>query len=392
MKPHESFSQFASDQPRRAVSPQVPEAVLAGLQVRLEAYRQARTTSFTPADLEAALRDPRWEIRCAAAEHLTSSSPQAQFEQALNDEEYGVRQAAVRALGRMGSAASPELFQSRLRDDAWQVREMVLLTAVEYGIPLPAALLDAACQDESAEVRQAARDAREHRTRAHDTPSWFSRVLPFVERKKTAMPVQTDPAPTAQSPSGTARRRSFSPLKAGTLVATLLLALGALSAAGYSLGWWSPQLGSSVQYTAINQEQTNNGVTVRLVKVYLDRGRTVVVYDILSPSADHSFIDGGSTVTSAYPQKTGALPGGGEVQIDKHDPRLRHQFTVYRPFVAPADVSTVSVTWTLEVSQPNETLPKVAPQPLSFTFTFTAPFHQVDNQQIIDPFTSGAAA
>jgi hypothetical protein len=392
MKPHESFSHFTSDQTRRSASSQVPEAVLAGLQVRLEAYRQARAAPFSPAELEASLRDPRWEIRCAAAEHLTSSSPQAQVEQALNDEEYCVRQAAVRALGRMGSAAPLELFQSRLRDDAWQVREMVLLTAVEYGVPLPAALLEDACQDESAEVRQAAREAREHCTRAHDTPSWLSRVLPFVERKKTAMAVQTDPARTAQPASTTARRRAFSPLKAGTLVATLLLALGALSAAGYSLGWWSPSLGNPAQYTTINQEQTINGVTVRVVKVYLDRGRTVVVYDILSPSADHSFVDGGSTITSDYPQRTGALLGGGEVQVDKHDLRLRHQYTVYRPFGVPADVSTLHVTWTLQVFQPNETLPKVAPQPLSFTFTFTAPFHQVDNKQIINPFDAGAAA
>lgn len=370
MKPHESFHP----------SSPVPEGVLAGLQARLEAYRQARATAFTPAELEAALRDPRWEIRCAAAEHLTRFSPQVQLEHALNDEEYCVRQAAVRALGRMGSAVPLEMFQSRLRDDAWQVREMVLLTAVEYGIPLPAALLEDACQDESAQVRQAAREAREHCIRAQDTLSWLSHVLPFVERKKTTMAVQTGPARTAQPASIMARRRTFSPLKAGTLVATLLLALGVLSAAGYSLGWWSPLLGSSAQYTTINQEQTINGVTVRLLKVYLDRGRTVVVYDILSPSADHSFKDSGSTITSAYPQKTGALPGGGEVAIDKHDLRLSHQFTVYRPFVVPADVSTLHLTWTLQVFQPNETLPKVAPQPVSFTFTFTAPFHQVDNQ------------
>ncbi|MGZ3601134.1 MAG: HEAT repeat domain-containing protein [Ktedonobacterales bacterium] len=393
MNPRESSSHFPADQTHRSASSAVPESVLAGLQVRLEAYRQARATPFAPTDLEAALRDPRWEIRCAAAEHLTSSSPQAQLEQVLDDEEYCVRQAAVRALGRMGSAAPLELFHSRLRDDAWQVREVVLLTAVEYGISLPAALLEDACHDESAAVRQAAREAREHCIRAQDTPSWLSRVLPFVERKKTAMSVQTDPARTAQPPSITARRRSFSPLKAGTLVATLVLALGVLSAAGYSLGWWFPLLGNAAQYTPINQEQTINGVTVRLLKVYLDKGRTVVVYDILSPSADpHSFVDGGSTITSTYPQKTGALPGGGEVQIDKQDPRLRHLYTVYRPFVVPADVSTLRVTWTLEVFQPNETLPKVAPQPLSFTFSFTAPFHQVDNQQIIDPFKSGAAA
>ncbi|MGZ3600185.1 MAG: hypothetical protein ACXVDF_09655, partial [Ktedonobacterales bacterium] len=71
MKPHESFAHFTSDQARLSASSQVPEAVLAGLQARIEAYRQARAAPFTPTDLEAALHDPRWEIRCAVAEHLT---------------------------------------------------------------------------------------------------------------------------------------------------------------------------------------------------------------------------------------------------------------------------------------------------------------------------------
>jgi hypothetical protein len=58
--------------------------------------------------------------------------------------------------------------------------------------------------------------------------------------------------------------------------------------------------------------------------------------------------------------------------------------------VTPANVSTLTATWTLEVSQPNETLPKTAPQPITFTFIFSAPFHQVDNQQIADPFSTSA--
>lgn len=192
--------------------------------------------------------------------------------------------------------------------------------------------------------------------------------------------------------SSATRRRRFSPVKTLALVATLLLTVGILTAASFSLGWWSPRLGDSTQYITIGQEKTINGVTVRLLRVYLDQGRSIVVYDTLSPSADQPYVYGGSTLTSDYPQKTApaAQPGGGEVRIDRNDARLRHEYIVYHPFVTPANVSTLTTTWTLEVIQPNETLPKTAPQPISFTFTFTVPFHQVDNQQITDPFSASA--
>jgi HEAT repeat protein len=366
--------------------------MLAGLHARLDAYRQARASSFTPRELEAALRDPRWEVRCAAVGHLDASSPRTLVELALDDEDDSVRQAAVHALGRMGASAPPELFQKTLRDSSWQVREMALLTASESGIALPAALLEEALQDGSEPVRQAAREAREQMTRAQDTPSLLSHVVLTVgERKTPAMSQQSGPALMTPPPSSATRRRWYSPVKALALVATLLVTVGVLTAAGFGLGWWPSLLGDPAQYTTIGQEQTVNGVTVRLLKVYLDQGRSIVVYDILSPSADQRYVDGGTTLTSAYPHKNpGALPGGGVVKIDQHDARLTHEFTTYHPFATPADISTLAVTWTIEVAQPNETLPKTAPQSLSFTFTFTAPFHQVNNQQIGDPIKMGA--
>jgi HEAT repeat protein len=365
--------------------------MLAGLQARLDAYRQARARSFAPDELEAALRDPHWEIRCAAAEHLDATSPRALVEMALDDEDDSVRQAVVRALSQMGPPAPAELFQKTLRDSAWQVREMALFAASESGIALPETLLDEALHDDSEPVRHAARVAREQMTRAQDTPSLSPAVLTIGERKTPAMSTQSGSALMTPPPSSATRRR-FTPVKTLALVATLLLTIGILTAASFSLGWWSPRLGDSTQYTAIGQEKTINGVTVRLLRVYLDQGRSVVVYDVLSPSADHPYSDGGSTLTSDYPQKPAAQPGGGEVRIDGHDARLRHEYTVYQPFVTPANTSTLAVTWTLEVIQPNETLPKTAPQPITFTFTFTAPFHQVDNQQIADPFSVSAGA
>jgi hypothetical protein len=365
--------------------------MLAGLRARLDAYRQARTSSLTPMELETTLRDPRWEIRCAAADHLDASSPRALVELALNDENDSVRQTAVRALGRMGPSAPVKLFQKTLRDSAWQVREMALLTASEYDVPLPEALLEEALRDESEPVRHAARVAREQMIRAQDTPSLSHGVLAIGERKTPAMSQQPDSALMTPPPSSATRRR-FSPVKTLALVATLLVTVGVLTAAGFGLGWWSPLLGDPAQYTTIGQEQTVNGVTVRLLRVYLDKGRSIVVYDILSPSADQRYVDGGTTLTSDYPQKPGALPGGGLVKIDQHDARLTHQYTTYHPFAAPTHVSTLAVTWKIDVIQPNETLPKTAPQPLSFTFIFTAPYHQVNNQQIADPIRPGAGA
>ena len=381
-----------SNEPRAPSAPaQASGAMLAGLHARLDAYRQAHARAFTPGDLDTALRDPRWEVRCAAAEHLDAATPQELVDRALNDEDYSVRQMAARALGRMGPSAPPEMLQRALRDSAWQVREMALLTASEYGIALPEASLEDALRDESAEVRQAARAAREQISRAHDTPSWSPEVLTIGERNTPAMSPQTGSALMTPPPSNATRRRRFSPVKTLALVATLLVTVGVLTAAGFGLGWWPPLLGDPAQYTTIGQEQTVNGVTVRLLRVYLDQGRSIVVYDILSPSADQRYVDGGTTLTSAYPQKNpGALPGGGAVKIDQHDARLTHEFTTYHPFAAPADVSTLAMTWKIEVIQPNETLPKTAPQPVTFTFTFSAPFHQVNNQHIADPINTGA--
>jgi hypothetical protein len=365
--------------------------MLAGLHARLDAYRQARASVFTPLELETTLRDPRWEVRCAAAERLDASSPRAQVELALEDKDASVRQAAARALGKIGPAAPVELFQKTLRDSAWQVREMALLTASESGIVLPAALLEEALQDESEPVRHAARVAREQMTRGHETPAPSHVVLALGERKTPAMSPETDAALMTPPPSSATRRRRFSAVKTLALVATLIVTVGVLTAAGFGLGWWPPLLGDPAQYTTIGQEQTINGVAVRLSRVYLDQGRSIVVYDILSPSADQRYMDGGTTLSSVYPQKyPGALPGGGVVKIDQHDARLTHEFTTYHPFATPADVSTLGVTWKIEVVQPNETLPKTAPQPLSFTFTFTAPFHQVNDQRISDPIKMGA--
>jgi HEAT repeats len=381
-----------SNEPLAQSAPaQTSGAMLAGLHARLDAYRQARASTFTLMELETALRDPRWEVRCAAAEHLDASSPRALVELAFDDEDDSVRQAAVRGLGRIGASAPIELFQKTLHDSAWQVREMALLTVRESGIALPEALLEEALHDESEPVRQAARVARAQMTRAQDTPSLSRAVLKVGERKTPVMSQQTDAPLMTPAPSSATRRRRFSPVKTLALVATLLVTVGVLTAAGFGLGWWLPLLGDPAQYTTIGQEQTANGVTVRLLRVYLDQGRSIVVYDILSPSADQRYVDGGTSLTSAYPQKNpGALPGGGVVKIDQGDARLTHEFTTYHPFATPADVSTLTVTWRIDVIQPNETLPKTAPQPLSFNFTFTAPFQQVNNQHIADPIKTGA--
>ncbi|HTK06233.1 MAG TPA: HEAT repeat domain-containing protein [Ktedonobacteraceae bacterium] len=382
----ELSDQIPSQAERHPETTQAPSTLLAGLNQRLKEYQQTR--SSTSLDLETALQDPRWEIRCAALEHIDLRSSLPLLEQALNDEDEAVRQVAVRLAGRLGDDAPLALLQSKLQDEAWQVREMVLLTAGEYRLALPASALQAALNDGSEVVRQAAHYASERLMvqQAGTTPSHTNKSL--FRRNELAMSTHTQFTQNA-SPNVKPRRRLLSPLKIGILAATLVLVLGVLSAAGFALGWWSPQLGNPDQYTRIAQEKTIDGITVRLLKVYLDQGRTVIVFDILSPSTDKIALPGTSTMTSSYPQKQGEGRGGYN-QPDKQEPRLRHHFIVDSPFEVPANVQKLNITWTLAVDKVNavtsDTDKKVPPETVSFTFTFTAPIHHVDNKKITYPF------
>ncbi|GHO82699.1 HEAT repeat domain-containing protein [Dictyobacter formicarum] len=367
---------------------QAPETLSVGLQARLEAYQQARANLAMSEELEKALSDPRWEVRCAVAERLSAQSPRRHIESALNDKDHCVRQAAVRALGCAGSDAPLDLLQERLRDEHWQVREVTLLTAGEFHLLLPISMIEDLLHDESEPVRQAARYALERLQDEKDRVA--SLPIHLLERTKPSLFARSTPKLSVPASNSPTRRRRFSPLKAGLLAAALLVVFAALSAAGFGLGWWSPLLGNPDQYTTLNQEKTIDGVTVRLLKVYLDQGRTAIVYDTFSPATKDPFRQDGSTLTSAYPQTQGAVTGGGYVQIDKQDPQLRHIYTVYKAFVVPASVDSLTVTWTVTMVSGE---PKLGTgHSLAFTFSFSAPFHHVNDPHVTDPYKSGAGA
>lgn len=354
----------------QAETHQAPPSLLAGLNQRLMEYRQFSCSDAI--SLEEAQQHPNWEVRCAALMCEGERISPRDLEHVLHDEDYIVRQTAVHTLARLGAAdTSLKLLEDSLQDKAWQVREMALLAAGAYQLPLSASNLRTASQDKSEPVRRAAGYASAHLKWDQDsTRISVSQVEPLVPGK---------------------RRRKVAPLRVGLLAACLVLILATLTAAGYGLGWWSPLLGSATQYTTLNQELTIKGVTVRLIKAYADQGRVIIVYDTLNASPDGLLVEPVG-ITSSFPLRSNNVKGGGGyIQIDQQNPRLRHSFVVYDPLAVPAAVQTVRLTWTLDLFSIKNS--KVKEPPVhegTFTFTFTLPFHHENRQDITLPFGMGA--
>lgn len=87
--------------------------------------------------LTAALHDPAWYVRAAAAQALGKMRgriPVDELVQAVSDEDESVRAAAVWALGQAGIDAPVEPLLTALRDPAWLVREAAELALDELNL------------------------------------------------------------------------------------------------------------------------------------------------------------------------------------------------------------------------------------------------------------------
>lgn len=397
MKPHEPFHDSAADSSPLFGMSQAPQSMLTGLQSRLEAYQQVRSALSTAEEFEEALRDPRWEIRCAAADHLSAQSSRAAIERVLNDEDYSVRLAAVRALGRMGLAAPIDLLERGLHDLDWQVRELTLLTADEFQLALSTSLIEKTLHDESAEVRRAARSLLDHRLAEQENrlplpfSLRFNHVPPF-ERKQTSMSIQTLPELTTPIVKTSARRRWLTPLKAFLMVASLLIVMGTLTAASFAAGWWPSPLGNPTQYTPINKVETINGVTVELLYAYIDEGHVIIVSDITKSPA-HAVV-GPTTITDSYVNGVPMEEEGFYKAADPQNSQIKRTFWVFKALKIPSNVDNLTITWSgylyTDVLAAMKNPPvyrkdinsKIFSGFSLFSFTFSAPFHHVDDRHI----------
>ncbi len=292
-----------------------------------------------------------------------------------------------------------------LQDHDWQVREIAVLTLGELAYPETRHHVEAARSDITREVRTAADlalQAYDHQPQPRqpapvDTkhPHLADAAMSHKERKSLAMDMTQMPSETigqqatmpSLAPAAPLQPRQRRATRKVLLLATAAIVLVALTAAGFSYGWWNAAFGNPDLYQTVQQQQTDHGVTIVVTKVYVDEGRTVIAYDTYAANhaQDRKFFPDHTDLRGSVPAKS-----EGPLQATFGDPLrdgVTHSYMVIPAFLVPANVNTVTITWDIGrmlVSQPGQ---EKQPPAISghWHFSFTVPFHHTDNPNIPDP-------
>lgn len=322
--------------PAQIVSPPpAPASLLRGVEARIDQYKRYLSTPLSQEELSQALRHEQWEVRCAALERL----------------------------GMWDEPVAADLLAYVLHDENPNVRATALHILEQKRIYLPEPL-----------PRQ---EQRDH--------SWLSFS---TERKETPMS-SLQPSSEIQAPANTThpqlvgagpralRRKLFQGMRLVSMIAILVIVIGAVTAAGF--GWWDNAFGNPNLYTEVNQQQTHQGVTIEITKVYADKGRTIIAYNTFSSDSSKQYVPDDMDITGSAPQKQATIEATyGEKGI--------HYYMVQPPFLVGANVNTLTITfnigYVLVVPPVHDTTPTLTGP---WHFVFTVPFHHVNNTQISDP-------
>ena len=112
-----------------------------------------------------ALHAQEWYVRAAAVRRVGKLGPHAPLDLlliALHDEHVSVRVTAAHALGSVGTRMPVAPLVAALHDDEWQVRETAIFSLGMLGKNAPSEPLLAALQDDDAAVREAAQQMLQH--------------------------------------------------------------------------------------------------------------------------------------------------------------------------------------------------------------------------------------
>ncbi|HET8840067.1 MAG TPA: HEAT repeat domain-containing protein [Ktedonobacteraceae bacterium] len=383
--------------PDQAGHMQAPASLLAGLETRLQARRAYLAAPATLHEHLAALQQLDWQLRSAAAEALGACEPQHALEpllETLHDENTFVRVAAIRALGKLGAPSEPLLLC--LQDTNWQVRESAALTLGELASSGSLSALEAARSDTNSEVRAAVDLALGMYKRKREASSALAPLTSFAkpperERKQTLMDVThiTDIPPTeitSPLPAPAPRHKRRWIMRTSLLAAATVVLLVALTAAGLSTGWWNTVFGNPNLYQTVQQQQTSQGVTVVVTKVYADEGRTIIAYDTYEANHDQrrQFFPDHYDVQGSAPQKSEPLTG---TYGDPLQEGVTHFYMILPAFQVPAGVNTLTITWDIQgmiVNQPGvgSAIPELSGH---WHFSFAVPFHHENAHQLPDP-------
>lgn len=174
---------------------QAPDTLLANVLARLEQRQPYLQPDLAPAEQQAGLNHPAWEIRAAAVRTLDGKDDALTLEllqPALQDEHRLVRVAALRVLSHMKKNAPLEYLLRALSDSDWEVREMAVLALGEIHAQKPdliPSLLRVAQNDPDGIVRDAAQHALawNENEQAADTASNAIRETPIMEEKRSTL-------------------------------------------------------------------------------------------------------------------------------------------------------------------------------------------------------------
>ena len=338
------YQSLTSRRPARQY--QAPVSLLATLEKRIAQYNNALANSVMSDELAHELQHEQWEMRCAAIERLGATRHHAALTilgNALSDDHYQVRVAALRELGRFGASAPLPPLLDALKDPNWQVREMALLALARLP-QIPLIPIRVAEHDANSQVREAATLV----LRKYASVSQPAQDTKDKAQRRRSVHMNNTPEATGMS---SAKQLAFLPrkvsiwsgrLRPGLLLGAAVMLLLALTAAGMYAGWWNTVFGGNAQvYQSIEQQQTDQGVTITIRKVYADEGRTIIVYDItIDPAVD--FIIDNDALTGSAPQKSSTLLG---TSCSAPDQGVKHCYAISSAFLVPSGEQTLRLTW-----------------------------------------------
>jgi hypothetical protein len=340
--------------------------------------------------LSAALHDERWEVRSAALERLWrvhGGISTDLVERALRDENRYVRMAALSVLQQTGGESALNLVRAAREDEDWQVRE--------FAVALSESLANLTGSYQSPSFDEGENRPVAVRLPPTATPEGRQIRMNTVEPTPTPVTVAPPESGNLSGPRRTPRpvhpatpRKLPYGLHPALLVAAVVLVMAVFTAAG--VGWWSGRFGSPDLYSAVSQQQTHLGVTIRVTRVYADQGRTIIAYDTFSHDKSKQYFADAIQLIGSAPQRPEAMGlTFGDAPVDG----VTHFYIVEAPFVVPANVATLVLT--LDIGSVIVTTPGQSTQGSSLLagpwhFSFTVPFHHVNNSQIPSPIQGGS--
>lgn len=320
---------LTSEQIETFVSPPpAPASLLTGLESRIGVYKQYLSAPLSQEQLRQALQHQHWEIRCAVLERLSAqhkSIPVELLKVALEDENPYVRAATLQLLKQQETTPPASFVDNNLH-------------------------------------------AREWMSLTEERNQTMSSLQRLPETRLDANPLNPN--------AGLPRKGLFQRMRLVSLIAALVIMLGALTAAGFGFGWWDPLFGSPGLYTPVNQQQTHQGVTVVITSVYADQERTIIAYDTFSKDSNKQYYLDDFNLTGSAPQKP-------EITLATYGEQGKHYYMIQPPFLVPANVNTLKLTLTIgKMLTVTPGQGQTSTITASWHFVFTVPFHHGNNAQI----------